>query len=77
MDAQEALEKLEAAARRFRRTKKAHNDAREAAAKAVLEALAAGARPTDVAAAAPFTDTYVRRIVREDKERREREEAEN
>lgn len=73
MDAEEALEKLDLAARRFRRTKKAHDESREAAAKAVLDARAAGARPTDVAARAPFTDTYVRRIVREDKERREQE----
>lgn len=65
MDAQEALAELDAASRRFRRTEQAHDAEREATIKAVVDALAAGARPTDVTEHSPFTDTYVRRIARQ------------
>lgn len=64
MDAQEALASLDAATRRFRRTERAHNAEREATIEAVVAALRAGARPTDVTKHSPFTDTYVRRIAR-------------
>lgn len=65
MDAQEALKKLDAATRRFRRTEQAHAAEREGTVAAVVAALRAGARPTDVAEHSPFTDSYVRRIARE------------
>lgn len=65
MDAQEALTKLDAATRRFRRTEKAHASERDATVRAVIEALRSGARPTDVAERSPFTGTYVRRIARQ------------
>lgn len=65
MDIDEALSALDASTRRYRKTEQAHEDARAAAVSAVVTALEAGARPTDVAERSPFTDTYVRRIARE------------
>jgi hypothetical protein len=65
MDPQEALARLEVEARRFRRTEKAHDKQREATVAAVIDALRAGAPPTEVAARAPFSDRYMRRIARE------------
>jgi hypothetical protein len=62
MDPKEALTSATA---RYRETEQAHNDARDAAIAAVVEALRAGVRPTDVTAASPFTAAYVRRIARE------------
>jgi hypothetical protein len=56
---------LAEATRRYRRTEKAHEEAREAAVQAVVAALRDGVRPTDVTAASPFTAAYVRRIARE------------
>ena len=52
------------ATRRYRQTEKAHEDAREGVVAAVLKALEAGERPTDVTAWSPFTATYVRKIAR-------------
>lgn len=56
---------LTEATRRYRRTEKAHEEARDAAVQAVVDALRAGIRPTDVTNASPFTAAYVRRIARE------------
>ena len=56
---------LAEATRRYVRTKKAHEEARAAAEQAVVDALRAGMRPTDVTNASPFTAAYVRRIARE------------
>lgn len=58
-------ETVRAATRRYRRTEAAHEQARAEAVEAVLAALRAGDRPTDVTAWSPFTATYVRRLARE------------
>jgi hypothetical protein len=65
MDVEQALAELDATTRRYRRTEKAHDESRQAALAAVVAALKAGARPTEVTERSPFTDTYVRRIARE------------
>lgn len=62
MDAMEGLDKATA---RYRKTETAHNEARTAAVEAVVTALKAGKRPTDVTNRSPFTAAYVRRIARE------------
>ena len=59
------LEDLEAATARYRQTEAAHDAARMNVVTSVLDALRAGERPTDVAAKSPFTETYVRRVARE------------
>lgn len=59
------LEALDEATRRYRRTEAAHDKARDAAVAAVVAALRAGKRPTDVADRSPFTPAYVRRIARD------------
>ncbi|MFE1849872.1 hypothetical protein ACFYOF_06340 [Streptomyces sp. NPDC007148] len=56
---------LDKATSRYRETEKEHDESRDAAITAVVEALRAGARPTDVTARSPFTAAYVRRIARE------------
>lgn len=61
----EPREALAAATARYRETEQAHYEAREGAVRAVVDALRAGIRPTDVTAASPFTAAYVRRIARE------------
>ncbi|MFG2021089.1 hypothetical protein [Actinomadura geliboluensis] len=65
MDANEALEALDASTRRYRETERAHVEAREETVAAVVAALKAGARPTDVAMHSPFTGSHVRTIARE------------
>jgi hypothetical protein len=64
VDAEEALAKLDLETRRFRRTEKAHDMQRDATVAAVIAALQAGARPTDVAEHSPFSDRYVRDVAR-------------
>ncbi|KOX10177.1 hypothetical protein [Nocardiopsis sp. NRRL B-16309] len=64
MDKDEALEALDTSTRKYRRTEKAHEEAREAAITDVLNALRAGARPTDVTNRSPFTAAYVRKLAR-------------
>jgi hypothetical protein len=59
------LEAVEQATSQYRRTEQAHEDSRGAVTAAVLAALRAGQRPTDVAAKSPFTETYVRRLARD------------
>ena len=52
------------ATRRYRQTEKTHERAREEVIAAVVKALEAGERPTDVTAWSPFTATYVRKLAR-------------
>lgn len=59
------LEALAAATKRYKRADKALNAARDEAIAAVVAALKAGARPTDVDTASPFTPAYNRRKARE------------
>lgn len=59
------MTKLDKATTRYRETEQAHDESRDAAAEAVVEALRAGERPTDVTERSPFTAAYVRRIARE------------
>lgn len=61
----DAMTQLAEATAHYRETEAAHSEARDAAAAAVVEALRAGARPTDVTARSPFTAAYVRRIARD------------
>lgn len=55
------MEALHAATRRYRRWETARQEAIDA----VLAALRAGERPTDVEAASPFTGAYIRRLARD------------
>lgn len=64
-EAEKALAELDDTTRRYRRTEKAHEEAREAAISAVVAALRAGARPTDVTARSPFSPAHVRNIARD------------
>lgn len=64
-NANEALSTLRAATKRYEETKAIHEAARDAAAAAVVAALRAGAAPTAVTSAGPFTDAYVRKIARD------------
>ncbi|WP_367134486.1 MULTISPECIES: hypothetical protein [Streptomyces] len=59
------MEALVEATRRYRETERAHEEAREDAIEAVVSALRAGKRPTDVADRSPFSPAYVRRIARD------------
>jgi len=52
------------ATRRYRQTEKAHERAREEVISAVVKALEAGERPTDVTTWSPFTAAYVRKLAR-------------
>lgn len=65
MTGDEELEALNAATKRYKRADKALDAARDEAIAAVVAALKAGARPTDVDAASPFTPAYNRRKARE------------
>jgi len=53
------------AAARYRETEEAHETARKDLVAAVVKALEAGERPTDVTAWSPFTPAYVRRLARD------------
>jgi hypothetical protein len=59
------LDRLDETSRRYRRTERAHEQSRDAVIAAVVAALQAGERPTDVVRHSPFTDAYVRRIARQ------------
>ncbi|MET8142657.1 hypothetical protein ABZU32_20315 [Sphaerisporangium sp. NPDC005288] len=59
------LDALDESTRRYRETELAHEESRKAVIADALAALRAGKRPTDVVAHSPFTDTYVRRLARE------------
>lgn len=52
------------ATRRYRKTEETHERAREEVISAVIKALEAGERPTDVTAWSPFTAAYVRKLAR-------------
>lgn len=56
---------LDESTARYRRTEADHEKARQDVIAAVLAALQARERPTDVAEHSPFTDAYVRRLARE------------
>jgi len=58
------MEALKKATRRYRKTEASHEAARTEAIYAVVEALRAGHRPTDVTEASPFEAAYVRRLAR-------------
>ena len=57
-------EAIRDATRRYRQTEKAHERAREDVISAVVKALEAGERPTDVTGWSPFTAAYVRKLAR-------------
>jgi hypothetical protein len=57
--------RLIAATRRYQATEAEHAEARQEAIAAVVEALKASIGPSEVARLSPFTDTYVRRLARE------------
>jgi hypothetical protein len=59
------LDAITESTRRYRRTEKAHEEARDAVVADVVAALRAGKRPTDVVERSPFSSAYVRRIARE------------
>lgn len=65
MDKDEALTALSTSTRKYRRTEQAHKDARAETIQVVLDALRAGAKPTEVVNASPFTAAYVRKLARE------------
>lgn len=56
---------LKESTERYRQAAAALDDARKAVIEAAVEALRAGERPTDVAAASPFTPSYIRRLAKE------------
>lgn len=59
------LAMLDESTARYRQTEAAHEKARHEVIAAVLAALQARERPTDVAEHSPFTDAYIRRLARE------------
>lgn len=59
------LEAIKRDTRRYRDTEAAHEESRKAVTASVLAALRAGAKPTAVAAASPFSEIYVRKLARE------------
>jgi len=65
MDKDEALQALEGSTRKYRRTEKAHKEARDETIGIVLTALRAGVKPTEVVNASPFTAAYVRKVARD------------
>ena len=60
-----ALAELDATTKRYRRTEKAHEESRDASIAAVVAALKAGARPTEVTERSPFSPAHVRNLARE------------
>lgn len=65
MEKDELREAIRTATRRYNRTKKAHEDARDELTAAIVAGLLGGVRPTDVAEASPFKDARIRQIARE------------
>jgi hypothetical protein len=57
--------RLTAATLRYRATEADHEQARQAAIVAVIDALRASIGPTEVTRLSPFTDAYVRKLARE------------
>lgn len=64
-EATNILTNLDASTRRYRKTEAAHEQSRDEVTAAVVAALRAGVRPTDVVAHSPFTAAYVRKIARD------------
>jgi hypothetical protein len=61
----DSMTKLDKATERYREAKDAFEEARMEAVMAVVDALRAGERPTDVTERSPFTPAYVRRVARD------------
>lgn len=59
------MTKLDQATEQYGEAKNAFDDARTDAVTAVVDALRAGNRPTEVTKHSPFTAAYVRRIARD------------
>lgn len=59
---QRLREAVRAATRKYRRTEKAHEDARIELTTTIVEALRGGVRPTEVEDDSPFKGAYIRRI---------------
>lgn len=59
------MEQLDKATEQYGETKDAFDEARTKAVMAVVDALRAGKKPTEVTNRSPFTAAYVRRIARE------------
>lgn len=60
-----AIDDLETATARYHQANAVQVEARKELAAAMIAALRAGERPADVAAKSPFTETYVRRMARD------------
>lgn len=65
MNETDHLTALTESTRRYRETAAKLERARRAVIRAVIDALRAGLRPTDVVAGSPFTAAYVRKLARE------------
>jgi hypothetical protein len=61
----EEMNVLTAATKKYERAKERAETAKQEVIEAVLVALRAGERPTDVAEQSPFTPAYIRRIARD------------
>lgn len=55
---------IRTATSRYQKTEATHEEARTAVIAAVVAALQAGERPTDVTAWSPFTAAYIRKLAR-------------
>lgn len=65
MAERDPLDAVDETTEQYKRAADAYAEARRASIAAVVAALKAGKRPTDVADRSPFTATYVRRVARE------------
>jgi hypothetical protein len=65
VDESAGLDTLETATKRYRRTEKAHREARAEAIALCLKLLREGVPPTKVANASPFTAAWVRKLARD------------
>lgn len=62
MEQSEAADELTQAAKTYRRTEKAHEEARQALKQAAVAAMAAGVKQTEVVKATGWTREYLRRL---------------
>jgi hypothetical protein len=67
MEKDELREAIRAATRRYNRTKKAHEDARDELTAAIVTGLLGGVRPTEAEEDSPFKGARIRQIAREHK----------
>ena len=65
MEDADPREVIRAATRRYNRTKKAHEEARDEVTEAIVAALKAGVRPTAVEEDSPFKAARIRQIARD------------